>query len=175
MSTHNIPLCYRKSKKYIIFMPSDLAPWLTLISSNYPCLEHIFMVRKVFEPLKFYCTIVFQWVWYWTNLTWHFGLHDPEKKSVSNSKWWSTKHPLLIFPMPSHPRHKFGIRLKTPVDVVINLLFSLFLISIHYGFFTETRNIHCTGYHYYYFIIISLLCPRKSFGWHIKIATSVCP
>ena len=26
-----------------------------LISSSYPCLEHIFMVPKVFEPLKFYC------------------------------------------------------------------------------------------------------------------------
>ena len=28
---------------------------IRLISSNYPCLEHIFMVPKVFEPLKFYC------------------------------------------------------------------------------------------------------------------------
>ena len=26
-----------------------------LISLNYPCLEHIFMVPKVCEPLKFYC------------------------------------------------------------------------------------------------------------------------
>ena len=25
-----------------------------LISSNYPCLEHIFMVPKVFKPVKFY-------------------------------------------------------------------------------------------------------------------------
>ena len=36
-------------------MPPDLALWLTLISSNYPCLELIFMVPKVFEPLKFDC------------------------------------------------------------------------------------------------------------------------
>ena len=36
-------------------MLSDLALWLTLISSNYPCLEHIYMVPKVFEPSKFYC------------------------------------------------------------------------------------------------------------------------
>ena len=36
-------------------MPPDLALWLTLISSNYPCLEHIFIVPKVFELLKFYC------------------------------------------------------------------------------------------------------------------------
>ena len=32
-----------------------MALWLTLISSNYPCLEHIFMVPRVFEPLKFDC------------------------------------------------------------------------------------------------------------------------
>ena len=36
----------------------DLALELTLISSNYPCLEHIFMVPKVFETLKFYCMSV---------------------------------------------------------------------------------------------------------------------
>ena len=33
--------------------------WLTLISSNYPCLEHIFMIPKVFEPLKFHCISIF--------------------------------------------------------------------------------------------------------------------
>ena len=38
-----------------ITMPPDLALWLTLISSNYPCLEQIFMDLKVFEPLMFYC------------------------------------------------------------------------------------------------------------------------
>ena len=37
-------------------MPPDLALSSTLISSNYPCLELIFMVPKVFEPLKFDCT-----------------------------------------------------------------------------------------------------------------------
>ena len=36
-------------------MPPDLAQWVTLISKNHPCLEHIFMVPKVFEPVKFYC------------------------------------------------------------------------------------------------------------------------
>ena len=39
-------------------MQPDLALRLTLISSNYSCLEHIFMVPKVFEPLKFYCILV---------------------------------------------------------------------------------------------------------------------
>ena len=56
MSTHNIPT-YLKNRKYICIMPPDLALLLTLISSNYLCLEHIFMVPKVFEPLKFYCSL----------------------------------------------------------------------------------------------------------------------
>ena len=34
-------------------MPPDLALLSTLNGSNYPCLELIFMVPKVFEPLKF--------------------------------------------------------------------------------------------------------------------------
>ena len=36
-------------------MSPGLALSSTLIGSNYPCLEHIFMVPKVFEPLKFDC------------------------------------------------------------------------------------------------------------------------
>ena len=34
-----------------------LAPWLSLVGSNYPSLEQISMVPKMFEPLKFDCTI----------------------------------------------------------------------------------------------------------------------
>ena len=34
-------------------MPSDLALLSTLMGLNYPCLELIFMVSKVFEPLEF--------------------------------------------------------------------------------------------------------------------------
>ena len=41
-------------------MPPDLALSSTLIDSNYPCLELIFMVPKVFEPLKFDC--MFDWL-----------------------------------------------------------------------------------------------------------------
>ena len=52
MRTHNIPPCYRKIKE-ILIMPPDLALLSTLIGSNYPCLELIFMVPKVFEPLEF--------------------------------------------------------------------------------------------------------------------------
>ena len=40
-------------------LPPDLVLWLTLTSSNYPCLEHVYLVPKVFEPLKFYCIFYF--------------------------------------------------------------------------------------------------------------------
>ena len=39
-------------------MPPDLAFSLTIIGSNYPCLELIFMVPEVFEPLKFDCILL---------------------------------------------------------------------------------------------------------------------
>ena len=54
MRTHNIPSCYRKSKRFV-FKPPDLALLSTLIGLNYPCLELIFTVLNVFEPLKFDC------------------------------------------------------------------------------------------------------------------------
>ena len=38
-------------------MPPDLALSSTLNGSNYPCLELIFLVPKVFEPLKFDCSL----------------------------------------------------------------------------------------------------------------------
>ena len=44
----------KQNWKDVPIMRPDMALWLTLISSNYPCLEYIFMVPKVFEPLKFY-------------------------------------------------------------------------------------------------------------------------
>ena len=40
-------------------MPPDLALSSTLTGSNYPCLELIFMVPKVFEPLRFDCILPF--------------------------------------------------------------------------------------------------------------------
>ena len=33
-------------------------PWLTLSGSNYPCLERISMVPKMFEPLRFDCILI---------------------------------------------------------------------------------------------------------------------
>ena len=53
MRTHNIP-SYENGKD-IPIIPSDLALLSILTGSNYPCLELIFMVPKVFEPLKFDC------------------------------------------------------------------------------------------------------------------------
>ena len=41
-------------------MPPDLALLSTLSGLNYPCLELIFMVPKVFEPLQFDC------MWYFS-------------------------------------------------------------------------------------------------------------
>ena len=51
MRTHNIPSY--KNRKDIPIIPSDLALLSILTDLNYPCLELIFMVPKVFEPLKF--------------------------------------------------------------------------------------------------------------------------
>ena len=39
-------------------------PWLTLSGSNYPCLERISMVPKMFEPLRFDCKLT---VWWYLN------------------------------------------------------------------------------------------------------------
>ena len=58
MSTLNIQSLWRTSKRfpknYRYFFP-ELVPWLTLKCSNYPCLERISMVPKIFEPLRFDC------------------------------------------------------------------------------------------------------------------------
>ena len=56
MRTHNIPLIKDNRKDISILLP-DPALRLTLTSSNYPCLEHIFLVPQVFELLKFDCII----------------------------------------------------------------------------------------------------------------------
>ena len=57
MNTHHT-FMVKKNRKGIPIMPPDLALCLTLISSNYPCLEHLFMVPKVFEPLKLNCSLI---------------------------------------------------------------------------------------------------------------------
>ena len=45
-----------KKIKDILIKSPDLALLSTLIGSNYPCLELIFIAPKVFEPLKFDCS-----------------------------------------------------------------------------------------------------------------------
>ena len=42
----------RNSKRYL-FYASCLRRYDTPISSNFPCFEHLFIVPKMFEPLKF--------------------------------------------------------------------------------------------------------------------------
>ena len=59
MRRHNIAKCYSKIKE-ILIMPPDLAVLSTLTGSNYPCLELIFVVPKLFEPLKFDCSFTNQ-------------------------------------------------------------------------------------------------------------------
>ena len=46
-------LFFDKESKSI--MPPDLVLVSTLIGANYPCLQLLFMVPEVFEPLKFHC------------------------------------------------------------------------------------------------------------------------
>ena len=43
----------------MFIMPPDLALLSSLIGSNYPCFELIFMVLKVFEPLKIDCNCLY--------------------------------------------------------------------------------------------------------------------
>ena len=52
MGIINKQLLCRKSEKNI-----DICFLTTLSGSNYPCLEQIFMVPKMFEPLKFSCIL----------------------------------------------------------------------------------------------------------------------
>ena len=58
MSTHNVPLFYRRLKKSLIHLLCASWPGAMInhSNSNYPCLEQMFMVPKVFEILKFDCT-----------------------------------------------------------------------------------------------------------------------
>ena len=52
---HTIYLHVEENREDTPIMSPDLELLSTLIGSNYPCLELIFMVSKVFEPLKFDC------------------------------------------------------------------------------------------------------------------------
>ena len=61
MRTHNIPRI-KENRKIVPIMPPDLALCLTPIRSNFRCLEHLLMVPKVFEPLKFYCNMLKEYV-----------------------------------------------------------------------------------------------------------------
>ena len=57
MSTHNIQSLCSKSKDFpkLSLFASWTGAMNTLSGSNYPCLERISMVPKMFEPLRFDC------------------------------------------------------------------------------------------------------------------------
>ena len=57
MRTLTLPFLYRRSKTSLNYnyLPPDLALWLTLSGSNYPCLEQIYMVPIMFELLRSDC------------------------------------------------------------------------------------------------------------------------
>ena len=75
-------------------MPPDMALLSTLIGSNYPCLEQIFMVPKVFEPLKFDC------IW-----------------NGKFSEWKSNKKALICIDKPLH--NKKAERLTHCINIVV--------------------------------------------------------
>ena len=58
MRTHNIPSCYRKSKRSLLFLLTWRYNQPPLARTTPVCLELIFMVPMVFEPLKFDCTFM---------------------------------------------------------------------------------------------------------------------
>ena len=65
--------------KEILIKSPDLALLSTLIGSNYPCLELICMVPKVFEPLKFDCICYFD---FRSNVLPSISLIDNRKENV---------------------------------------------------------------------------------------------
>ena len=76
MSTLNIQLFCRKSKKKKIPKLSPFASWLSTIinpqGSNHPCLEQFSVVPKMFEPSKFDCTKA---PWYFVHAQDDMNLH----------------------------------------------------------------------------------------------------
>ena len=44
-----------KTSLNYIHLPPNLALWVTLSGSNYPCLEQIYMLQEIFELLRFDC------------------------------------------------------------------------------------------------------------------------
>ena len=60
-TTYVYDIEHRKDILQIIYiMPPGMALIVTLRSSNYRCLEQIFMVPKGFEPSKFDCKFLFR-------------------------------------------------------------------------------------------------------------------
>ena len=96
-------LMLKRIKEILIITP-DLALSSTLIGSNYPCLELIIMVPKVFEPLKFDCSAKSQlqqttFIYFFSmfsreNKTWYFMWilwQAEERIHLKHQAWFSLK------------------------------------------------------------------------------------
>ena len=125
---HTTYLLVKENQKDKLVMPPDFALWLTLISSNYLCLKHIFMVPKVFEPLKIYIWLKRQRcrVRY---LVWPHTFVSPsaDSRKIVVSYWWKYVHKVLVNHLVglSLPR-KSVIRLTDRPDItIVFLLWSL--------------------------------------------------
>ena len=101
MSTLNIPFLYRRWKRFPLnyrHLLPGLASWLTLSGSNYPCLEQISMVPKMFEPLKFDCMYSLLFIenfvqttqmsdlqvinWFFVKKSYYFKCHEKFRKCL---------------------------------------------------------------------------------------------
>ena len=79
---HTTYLHFKEIRKDISSVPPDLVLLSTLTSSNSPCLEHIFMVPKVFDPFKFYCVFIKDATQKDGNILAHFNFHGYEIHSL---------------------------------------------------------------------------------------------
>ena len=55
--TQHLIIIHRNDIMNYPHLPTDLVLRLTLSGSNYSCLNQISMVPRMFEPLKFNCTV----------------------------------------------------------------------------------------------------------------------
>ena len=93
-----ITFMLKKNRKYITILPPDLALCLKLISSHYPCLEHLFMVPKVFEPLKLYCSMLLLVIQGSLTKTWDMHVCQEETNSDTTEAIFYTAFSLKYAP-----------------------------------------------------------------------------
>ena len=127
MSTFNMPLFYWRSKASLNhpILPPDLALWLTRRGLNYPCLELISMVPKMFKSLKFNCIYLKEKnnkVFLWQNKISNKVLCN-EKKNTVELRWFE---PLWAHENLFEPR-KATISATTggTMEIIVGYLFGV--------------------------------------------------